>query len=103
MADDCDYIAYIDEAGDPGLRKAKPIDGNGSRSFAMTNPHKGRPSRRLTQEDAVKVWFMLWDGWLQSRIAAYFDVNIGRISEVKTGKRFPDSQRIALQRRRKAA
>jgi len=68
----------------------------------MTNPHKGRPSRRLTQDDAVLIWSMLWDGWLQSRIAAYFDVNIGRISEVKTGKRFPDSRHIAAQKRRAA-
>ncbi len=28
---------------------------------------------------------MLWEGWLQSRIAAHFDVNPGRISEVKHG------------------
>lgn len=68
----------------------------------MTNHLKSRPSRRLTLEDAVQVWFMLWDGWLQSRIAAYFDVNIGRISEVKTGKRFPESYLIALQRREAA-
>lgn len=68
----------------------------------MSNQNKGRPSRRLTLEDAVQVWFMLWDGWLQSRIAAYFDVNIGRISEVKTGKRFPEAYQIALQRRKAA-
>ena len=68
----------------------------------MTNLSKGRPSRRLTQEDAIKIWHMLWDGWLQSRIAAYFDVNIGRISEVKTGKKFPDSKSLALKRRRAA-
>ena len=45
---------------------------------------------------------MLWDGWLQSRIAAHFDVNIGRISEVKTGKRFPYSRQIAIEKRRAA-
>jgi len=68
----------------------------------MVDPHKGRPSRQLTKEDAVQVWFMLWDGWLQSRIAAYFDVNSGRVSEVKTGKRFPDAYLIALSRRKAA-
>ena len=40
----------------------------------MTFSTQGRPSRRLTQEDAVQVWLMIWDGWLQSRIAAHFDV-----------------------------
>jgi|GEM_PF-2419237 len=65
----------------------------------MSNLRKGRPSRRLNNEDAIKIWYMLWDGWLQSRIAAYFDVNIGRISEIKTGKKFPDSRRMALDRR----
>ena len=68
----------------------------------MSNHTQGRPSRRLTQEDAVQVWFMLWDGWLQSRIAAYFDVNAGRISEVKTGKRQPNAYYVALQRRKAA-
>jgi len=35
MADDFDYIAYIDEAGDPGLRKVKPIDINGSSEWLI--------------------------------------------------------------------
>ena len=70
--------------------------------FVLTNLQKGRPSRRLTKEDAVQVWFMLWDGWLQSRIAAYFDVNAGRISEIKTGKLFPQARRIALEQRKAA-
>ncbi len=65
----------------------------------MANDNYGRPSRRLTLEDAVQVWIMLWDGWLQSRIAAHFDVNAGRISEVKTGKRFPQAYGLALRRK----
>lgn len=65
----------------------------------MANDNFGRPSRRLTLEDAIQVWIMLWDGWLQSRIAAHFDVNAGRISEVKTGKRFPEAYQLALQRK----
>lgn len=65
----------------------------------MTKVNKGRPSRRLNLEDAVQVWVMLWDGWLQSRIAAHFDVNGGRISEIKTGKLFPESYSIALKRK----
>jgi hypothetical protein len=51
-----------------------------------------RPSHRLTFEDAVEVWRMHGRGELNSRIAARFDVNQGRISEVLTGKRHPDSE-----------
>jgi len=65
----------------------------------MIKSKYGRPSRRLTLEDAVQVWVMLLDGWLQSRVAAHFDVNSGRISEIKTGKRFPQSYQLALQRK----
>lgn len=56
----------------------------------MPTPAEGRPSRRLTIDDAKQIRRMLADGWLQSRIAAHFDVNAGRISEIKTGKRFPE-------------
>lgn len=52
----------------------------------------GTPSHRLTYEEAVKVWLMHWDGWLQSRIAAHFDVNQGRISEVLHGALHPGSR-----------
>lgn len=57
-----------------------------------------KPSHQLTFEDAVKVHIMILDGWLQSRIAAYFDVNGGRISEVNTGKRHPKSKEVAVRR-----
>ena len=68
----------------------------------MSDKHHGRSSRRLTKEDAIQIWLMIWDGWLQSRIAAHFDVNGGRISEVHTGKKFPEAYQLALQRRRVA-
>ena len=58
----------------------------------MTNNNMGRPSRSLTRNDAIQIHQMIRDGWLQSRIAAHFDVNPGRISEVNTGKRFPDTK-----------
>ncbi|MEI2385606.1 hypothetical protein [Breoghania sp. JC706] len=61
-----------------------------------------QPSYKLTFEDAVRVHLMLMDGWLQSRIAAFFGTNQGRICEVNTGKRHPGSYREAL-RRKKAA
>lgn len=63
----------------------------------------GRASRRLSYEEAVQVHLMLMDGWLQSRIAAHFDVNSGRISEINTGKGYPGSREEARRRRRQAA
>src|SRR5262245_31620902 len=39
-------------------------------------------SYTLTFEDAIQVWHRHWDGEFQHRIAATFDVNPGRISEV---------------------
>lgn len=63
----------------------------------------GKPCRVLTYEDAIQVWLMRWDGWLQSRIAAHFDVNQGRISEVLSGSRHLGSAADAALRRGKAA
>ncbi len=65
--------------------------------------HMGKPSRNLTFEDAIGVWLKYWDGWLQSRIAAHYDVNQGRVSEVINGKRHPGSEQEAFRRRGKAA
>lgn len=63
----------------------------------------GKPSHQLTFDEAVEVHLLLMDGWLQSRIAAKFDTNSGRISEINTGKRQPGSFQVALGRRGKAA
>ncbi|THF59176.1 hypothetical protein E6C48_04120 [Mesorhizobium composti] len=41
------------------------------------------PSYKLTFDDAVEVHRMLWEGWFQNRIAAHFDVNPARVSDVK--------------------
>lgn len=57
-----------------------------------------RPSYKLTFEDAVQVHLMLMEGELQSRIAAKFDTNLGRVSEVKNGVRHPGSREEALKR-----
>ncbi len=65
--------------------------------------HMGTPSRVLTYEDAIEVWLKRWDGWLQSRIAAHFDVNQGRICEVLKHKRHPGSYDDAILRRGRAA
>ncbi len=58
-----------------------------------------RPSSRLSFEDAIQVHQMIIDGWLQSRIAAHFDTNAGRISEIKTGKAHHGSREEAIKRR----
>lgn len=60
--------------------------------------HMATPSHTLTFEDAVQVHLMLMKGELQSRIAALFDTNGGRISEVNTGKRHPGSKDEAIRR-----
>ncbi|MBN9256936.1 MULTISPECIES: hypothetical protein [unclassified Mesorhizobium] len=54
------------------------------------------PSHKLTFDEAIRVHLMIWNGELQSRIAAHFDTNSGRISEVNTGKRHPGSRQAAL-------
>lgn len=56
----------------------------------------GRASRRLTFEDAVEVHHLLAAGEIQSRIAAMFDVNQGRIADVKKGRLHPGSREAYL-------
>jgi hypothetical protein len=55
-----------------------------------------RVSRELTFDEAVEVHKMIAAGVIQSRIAAHFDVNGGRISEVNTGKRHAGSYAVAF-------
>jgi len=62
-------------------------------------PTPRKPSNRLTFDDAVEIWLMHWQGHFQSRIAARFDINQGRVSEVLNGKRWPDSRSEAAERR----
>lgn len=57
-----------------------------------------KPSRRLSFDDAVAIWRRLVAGEFQNRIAADFDVNPGRISEIKTEKSFPGSRMAAARR-----
>lgn len=45
-----------------------------------------RPSAKLKLQDVIKIRELLDEGMFQNRIAALFDVNPGRISEIKTGK-----------------
>lgn len=48
------------------------------------------PSRRLTAQEAAIIKNRILRGEFLNRIAADFDVNPGRISEIKTGKRFAE-------------
>ncbi|MCS0502569.1 hypothetical protein [Ancylobacter mangrovi] len=54
-----------------------------------------KPSRSLSFEDAITVWNMRLDGEIQSRIAARFDVNQGRICEVLAGQKHPGAEAAA--------
>ena len=54
----------------------------------MSANNNRRPSRRLTEAEAVKILERLAAGEFQNRIAADYDVNPGRISEIKTGQAF---------------
>jgi hypothetical protein len=53
-------------------------------------------SRRLTLEDAIEIHRRRWLGEAQHSLAAAFSVNQGRISEVLSGKLFPDAKHLAL-------
>ena len=53
------------------------------------------PSYRLTFSDAVDVWLRHWSGEYQNRIAAFFDVNQGRVNEVIKRKRHVGSEAAA--------
>ena len=54
------------------------------------------PCHKITRQEAVNfVWPRIWAGEFHSRIAADFDTNGGRISEIKTGKRHPGSEEEA--------
>lgn len=48
-----------------------------------------RPSRRIHIGDVPNIKKRILDGEFLNRIAADYDVNPGRISEIKSGKKFP--------------
>lgn len=60
-------------------------------------PHDGfrRPSPRLTFDDAVEIHKRLARGEYQHHIAAAYQVNPGRIAEIKYGDKFPGSRDVA--------
>lgn len=54
-------------------------------------------SPKLSYEDAIQVWLMIFDGAFNHTIAAEFGVNQGRISEIRTGQKLPGSREAALE------
>lgn len=54
------------------------------------DPEKGKPSKPVTRLMAQQFHTLRKRGWFVNRIAAEFDVNPGRVSEVLNGKRYPD-------------
>jgi predicted XRE-type DNA-binding protein len=46
-------------------------------------------------EHAIVIWQMRWQGLCQHEIAAVLKLNQGRVSEVLTGRRFPEAEAIA--------
>lgn len=59
-------------------------------------PIPRKPTYSLTFEDAIVVWLRHWAGEYQYRIAAFFDVNQGRICDVLKGRLHPNSKLAAL-------
>lgn len=57
------------------------------------------PSHTLTFEEAVEIHLRLANGELYSRIAARYDVNQGRVADVKFGRIHPGSAEEARLRR----
>lgn len=56
------------------------------------------PCHRLTFEEAVQVHLRLMNGEMYSRIAAEYDVNQGRIADVKFGRLHLGSYAEAVRR-----
>jgi hypothetical protein len=54
-----------------------------------------KTSRHLTLNDAVEIWRRRSNGEAQHKIAAAFNVNQGRISEILSGRRFSAAKRLA--------
>lgn len=58
-----------------------------------------KPSHKLTFEEAVQIQLRLMNGEFYSRIAPDYDVNQGRIADVKFNRIHPDSYAEALRRK----
>jgi len=54
------------------------------------------PSKKLSFKDATEIWIRLDKGEFQNRIAADYDVNPGRISDIKKGRLHRGSEQAAV-------
>jgi hypothetical protein len=63
----------------------------------MLKPDRA-PCHKLTFEEAVQIHLRLLSGEMYSRIAASYDVNQGRIADVKFGRLHPSSREEAVRR-----
>lgn len=54
-----------------------------------------RVSRSVRLEDAIEIWRRRNQGEAQHVIAANLNINQGRVSEVLTGKRFPEAKGLS--------
>lgn len=50
----------------------------------------------LTFDEAVQVWLLHFDGWIQSDIAAYFPTNFGRITDILKERKHTGSRQAAM-------
>ncbi len=77
------FVAYIDEAGDDGLRRVKPLDPNGSSEWFILSAVVARASN----ENAVGRW--------QREILAHF--NYSQRNDIHYRKLIPAKRRIACE------
>ena len=73
------------------------------RRGALESTAMPTPCHKLTFEEAVAIQLRLMDGEFYSRIARDYDVNQGRIADVKFHRLHPSSYAEALKRKSSAA
>lgn len=83
-APDYDYVAYIDESGDPGIKTVRPIDPNGSSEWLMVSAVVVAAKR----EPEIS-------GWISEMMAA---MNSRQMRDIHFAKLSPERKLIACQR-----
>jgi hypothetical protein len=82
----------------PSFVKLSQVPFNGDLDLTALPKHHRAPSHHLTFEEAVDVHMRLAAREIYSRIAARYDVNQGRIADVKFGRLHPGSYEEAQRR-----
>jgi hypothetical protein len=67
-----------------------------AREMLPKNPKK--PSKKLTEDDAITIWIAIGSGQFSNRVAADLDCNPARIYDVLHGRKFPASRAKAIAR-----